>query len=119
VFTLPAAHLEALTAGADVNPLYRRILDTIDTVQTAPHRSGTFRKWMEAHNGQTVTTIQLDTIRETVWAPTGRTIDTSRASFVQLSGSSRYYAGCAVIHSTDTELLISDGAVKILYLIEL
>src|SRR4051795_1409755 len=70
--------------------------------------SGSMREWMEAHDGQVVTTIQVHNGNGIPWCPTGRTIDGSTATYVQLSGSRRDYKGMRVIARTDNVLIVAD-----------
>lgn len=85
---------------------------------TAP-ASGTMRAWMEGHNGQLVTTVQLGTgDYGSRWCPTGRTIDATRAGSVRLSGSTRDYAGMRVLHADSHALIVSGDNYLIAYVIE-
>lgn len=80
--------------------------------------SGTMRAWMEARNGRSVTTVQIDRNTGGAWAPTGRTISATRAGSVQLDGSTRDYAGMRVQHVTADCLIVQDDWHTIAYLIE-
>lgn len=83
-----------------------------------PQPAGTMRAWFEAHDGAKVTTIQSRA--NGTWAPTGRTVDASRATYVQLDGSRRDYRGCAVAHADDRVLIVTtdDDTTEIAYYVE-
>lgn len=106
--TLP--RYEFTVFGSAVVALIRDALD-------APAR-GTMRAWMEAHNGDVVTTVQVHRDNGQAWSPTGRTVDATRAGSVQLSGSIRDYRGMRVLHATDDVLIVSDSWHVIAYVDE-
>lgn len=76
--------------------------------------SGTMRSWLMAHTGQTVTTVQVTNSTGQVWAPTSRVV-MPFATFVELSGSRRYFAGMRVVVSTDRVLVVADDQHTIAY----
>ena len=81
----------------------------LDTMRETPR--GTMRAWFERHNGQTVDTLQA-TITDNgdvrdAWAPNGRKISATRAGRVALDESVRDYAGCRVVHVSETALIIA------------
>lgn len=78
-----------------------------DYVTAAP-ASGTLKAWMQAHHGQEVHTVQVGRNGSMPWAPTGRTVDASRASFVTLGGSRRDYAGMRTLHATTDAIIVAD-----------
>lgn len=79
---------------------------------------GSLRAWMQAHDGQLVTTLQVSNGAGTVWCPTGRTIDASRAGGVVLSGSTRPYRGMVVAGATDAAIVVADDWHTVAYVIE-
>lgn len=93
------------------------VIDAITTAFMAP-ATGTMRAWMQAHDGMTVATVQVTNKSGQTWAPTGRTIDARRASYVELSGSRRDYSGMRVQHVTEDCLIVSDSWHTIAYVIE-
>lgn len=78
---------------------------------------GTMRAWMAAHDGELVTTVQVDRKAGTRWAPTGRTVE-ARPSFVLLSGSRRDYKGMRVLHATENALIVADDWHVVAYVAE-
>lgn len=105
----PLEVLDAVVARIVENATGHFAIDVANAVRSAydaPAR-GTMRAWMEAHNGDVVTTIQARRDGHS-WCPTGRTVDArSRQGSVQLSGSTRDYAGCRVLHATDDVLIVT------------
>lgn len=79
---------------------------------------GTLRKWMVAHNGEVVTTVQIHNGNGTAWTPTGRTIDASKSTYVELSGSARYYAEMHVVATAPNVIIVADDEHTIAYVIE-
>lgn len=96
---------------------YLAIRDSIEDALNAG-RSGTMRAWCEKHNGQAVTTVQVDNNSGSAWCPTGRTINATRASSVLFNDSARYYAGMRVIGTSDRALVVEDEWHTIAYVIE-
>ena len=98
-----AATLAALPDSPDV----RTAAAMLAAAPTTP--VGTLRKWMTAHDGATVDTLQFrtwcghDTLA--VWAPTDRTIDASRAGSVRFNGSTLDYRGVRVIGADDVSIV--------------
>ena len=103
------ATLEALPAsdGRDTALVWVR--------ETPTTRGGTMRAWMQAHHGERVDTLQASHSNGRLWAPLGRTVDASRATRVELNGSSRHYAGCRVIASSATVLAVTSSDALIIY----
>lgn len=101
----------------DANPFVTAV---VSAVREALHSSasGTMRKWMRAHNGRQVTTIQVSNENGVSWCPTGRTIDATKASSVQFSGSYREYARMHVIAATDQVLIVADEWHTIAYYLD-
>lgn len=93
------------------------VANAIRSAYDAPAR-GSMRAWMEAHNGATVTTVQVHRDNGQAWSPTGRTVDASRAGSVRLDGSTRDYRGMRVLHATDDVLIVSDSWHVIAYVDE-
>ena len=89
--------------------------ETVHEALKARKPAGTMRAWMSAHNGQKVTTIQVNW---STWAPTGRTIDASRSSYVTFDGSRQDYAGMSVIHADETTLIVDSEHCTAAYVIE-
>lgn len=71
--------------------------------------AGTLKAWMQAHNGRQIDTFQYDRNTLRPWVPGARTLDASRATFFELDGSSRYYAGMAVLAATDSAIAAADS----------
>ena len=98
-----AATLAALPDSPDV----RTAAAMLAAAPTTP--VGTLRKWMTAHDGATVDTLQFrtwcghDTLA--IWAPTDRTIDASRAGSVRFNGSTLDYRGVRVIGADDVSIV--------------
>lgn len=98
-----AATLAALPDSPDV----RTAAAMLAAAPTTP--VGTLRKWMTAHDGETVDTLQFrtwcghDTLA--IWAPTDRTIDASRAGSVRFNGSTLDYRGVRVIGADDVSIV--------------
>ena len=98
-----AATLAALPDSPDV----RTAAAMLAAAPTTP--VGTLRKWMTAHDGETVDTLQFrtwcghDTLA--AWAPTDRTIDASRAGSVRFNGSTLDYRGVRVIGADDVSIV--------------
>jgi len=98
-----AATLAALPDSPDVRTAAAMLAAAPTTA------SGTLRKWMTAHDGVTVDTLQFrtwcghDTLA--VWAPTDRTIDASRAGSVRFNGSTLDYRGVRVIGADDVSIV--------------
>lgn len=98
-----AATLAALPDSPDV----RTAAAMLAAAPTTP--VGTLRKWMTAHDGATVDTLQFrtwcghDTLA--AWAPTDRTIDASRAGSVRFNGSTLDYRGVRVIGADDVSIV--------------
>jgi len=71
--------------------------------------AGTVRAWMNAHNGDTVRTLQATVHTSgdvySVWTPGPRTVTATRAGSVQLDGSTRDYAGLRVAAATPDTLI--------------
>lgn len=111
--------LEPILGKLESSPVeYSRVVAaTIREALDAP-AGGTMRAWMERHSGRDVTTVQAANDGSSVWAPTGRVIDASRATFVEFNGSTRYYAGMRVLHTTDSVLIVADEWHTIAYVIE-
>ena len=99
-----ARTLSALIENA--TPLALNAATGIERALESP-ASGTMRAWMEAHNRQTVTTIQIDNRNGSGWFPTGRTID-ARPSAVFLDRSAHEYRGMKVLHATGSALIVGD-----------
>src|SRR5690554_3821390 len=87
-----------------------------DTLSGKP--TGTLRAWMERHNGRQVTTLQVHNGNGTAWAPTGRTIDATRAGSVILSGSTRDYKGMRVIAASADCIIVRDDWHTVAYVVE-
>lgn len=98
-----AATLAALPDSPDVRTAAAMLAAAPTTA------SGTLRKWMTAHDGETVDTLQFrtwcghDTLA--AWAPTDRTIDASRAGSVRFNGSTLDYRGVRVIGADDVSIV--------------
>ncbi len=98
-----AATLAALPDSPDV----RTAAAMLAAAPTTP--VGTLRKWMTAHDGASVDTLQFrtwcghDTLA--AWAPTDRTIDASRAGSVRFNGSTLDYRGVRVIGADDVSIV--------------
>lgn len=98
-----AATLATLPDSPDV----RTAAAMLAAAPTSP--VGTLRKWMTAHDGATVDTLQFrtwcghDTLA--AWAPTDRTIDASRAGSVRFNGSRLDYRGVRVIGADDVSIV--------------
>jgi hypothetical protein len=102
-------HLEGL--DVDRNPGVVAALAIVNAAPTLPR--GTMRSWFTAHNGQAVSTIQLSPF--SLWAPRGRIIDASHATFILLDGSRRYYEGCRVVGANDDMLTVVNDTEVIIY----
>ena len=109
-----ARTLSALTENA--TPLALNAATGIEGALESP-ASGTMRAWMESHNGQTVTTVQIDNRNGSGWLPTGRTID-ARPSAVFLDRSAREYRGMKVLHATGSTLIVGDDWHTVAYIVE-
>lgn len=98
-----AATLAALPDSPDV----RTAAAMLAAAPTTP--VGTLRKWMTAHDGETVDTLQFRTWcghdALAAWAPTDRTIDASRAGSVRFNGSTLDYRGVRVIGADDVSIV--------------
>lgn len=119
--SLTAALLERGSIGtaAAVERVYAAAL-----TDGTPRPAGTMRAWMQAHDGQTVDTVQVRHDGAQGWAPTGRTIDAhSTAGAVHFgypdedepNWSARYYAGCVVVAASPDGLIIDDGYLVVAY----
>lgn len=88
---------------------YRAKLPIVTHLPARPR--GTVRKWFEAHDGDTVWTLQAQVapqgVLSNVWLPGPRTVDASHATFVLLDGSKRDYSGFRVV-AADDEVLIAE-----------
>ena len=82
--------------------------DRITEATYAPRTAGTLKEWMQAHNAETVHTLQVtvdcgvtDQLRPgSLWVPGRRRIDAARATRVVLDGSTREYAGVTTTVAT-------------------
>ena len=81
------------------------------TIAAGPR--GTMRAWFAAHDGDDVHTLQGG---PRPWMPGLRVVDASRATYMTMNGSRRYYAGCRVVGATDDALIVTDsGGTPIIY----
>ena len=99
--------LDYLARRAD-NPAARAWDSVMRDVLNLP-ATGTARAWMQAHNGDSVRTLQATVHASgdvySVWTPGARTVDASRAGSVQLDGSARDYSGLRVVSATPDTLI--------------
>lgn len=95
----------------------RAALDATGASTPAAVRT-TMRKWMQAHDGQPVTTIQVHNRTGEVWAPIHRTIEAARATYVTFDGSRSDYDGSTVVAATETALIVNNGWHTTAYIIE-
>lgn len=89
---------------------------------------GSAKRWLQAHNGKSVDTLQLSVyldgaelaggVAGSLWAPIGRTVDASRATYATLDGSRRDYSDLSVIHESENILVAygnsSDGQISLI-----
>lgn len=100
-----------------------RPLDVAQAARAAltagPH--GTARKWLQAHHGARVDTLQASHDErgalKSAWYPGARTVDASRATFVAFDGSRRDYAGVVVLGSTADALVVATDDEVIAYVV--
>lgn len=92
----------------------RTVINALDS----PTKTGTMQSWFQARPGYKVTTVQVS-YDGSVWAPKGRVVNASRASYVMLSGSIRDYAGMRVVHNAGDCLIVENGSTAIAYLPEI
>ena len=85
----------------------------LDAAPTTAH--GTMRSWFESvPYGAGVHTLQLG-YGGRLWAPLFREVTARRATFVEIGGSRRDYAGMAVLASDATTLTVASVGEVILY----
>lgn len=92
---------------------------TVHTALSAPHApaSGTMRAWMQAHDGESVHTVQVTNHNGQVWAPLSRTVDAhTRAGSVILGDSNRDYAGMRVLSAAPHLLIVADDWHTVAYI---
>lgn len=86
----------------------KEIFPRVELPETA---SGTARKWFEARHGKEVALVQFSVqeggMPTNVWVPGARTVDASRATFVEFDGSKRDYRGLRVEAASDSVLVAS------------
>ena len=79
--------------------------------------SGTLKAWLQARDGRQVTTIQVHNGNGTAWTPTGRTVK-AYATYVELSGSRRDFAGMRVVGVTDEAIVALDDWHTVAFVVE-
>lgn len=83
-------------------------LDLIDSLPTGITGARSLKAWMQANDGRTVQTVQVQW--GTPWVPGPRVVDAgSRATYVLLGGSRRDYAGVRVVASDERSIVVSGG----------
>lgn len=106
------ADLEAMfTAlrGAYSSASEREVIDTWERLFEGSEASGTLRSWMQEHDGEQIDTFQYDRHTSRPWVPGVRTLDATRATFFELGGSRRDYAGMIVLASTPDHIAAADS----------
>ena len=94
--------IDTMEAPGPWAPFYRVL-----TVLPTGKGVGTLKAWMQAHDGQRVSTYQVKANGST-WGPGPRTVDASRAGSVSLDGSVRDYAGMLVMVSDSDTMVAYD-----------
>ncbi len=109
--THPTGTLEQVLAAA-TGPRAAALSGALaDALAAGP--TGTMRSWMEARHGALIDTVQVSPLGP--WAPLGRQVNASRATYVTFAGSRRDYAGMRVLGATDQALVVTDGEDTVLY----
>lgn len=73
------------------------------------------KSWFESHHGKRVYTQQRSVQTGDLWEPGPRTVDATRATYVTLDGSRRYYRGMKVIEKRPDRLTVADRANYIIF----
>lgn len=86
--------------------------DQIDSALGSLHDSDgptAIKRWFSSHNGDRVTTFQIDGLRDSfnVWSPGDRVVE-AKSTYVLLDGSRADYAGKVIASNADT-LILWDG----------
>ena len=104
--TAPADTIREALDRAKGSQIAARLTDALDTLGP---RTGSLAEWMASMDGRTVDTVQVTAFG--AWAPLGRVVNASRATYVTLGGSRRDYRGTRVVGVSDRAILVelTDG----------